>query len=125
MYRCCNYYSSIILCYIQNVLGAPCARGYERKYGSNGGDKKTLLNQKHSENVGVYSPTENECRIRCDNDQQCKTYEYSPEKNDCVMRNVTNPTNNRSYEDYRWCSKSNIFVIFNFSTFQKRIGVQY
>ena len=123
-----NYSSSILLCYVKNFLDVPCERGYTRKYGSDRGNKETLLGQKYkgTEDTGVYAPTENVCRIRCDKDQECKTYEYSPGKQKCVIRSVSDPRpNTTSYEDFRWCSKSNIFSIFTLTTFQNRIEFQY
>ena len=123
-----NYSSSILLCYVKIFLDVPCERGYTRKYGSDRGNKDTLLGKKYkgTEDTGVYAPTENVCRIRCDKDQECKTYEYSPGKQKCVIRSVSDPRpNSTSYEDFRWCSKSNIFSIFTLTTFQNRIEFQY
>ena len=130
-FKTCPYYyfntnSSIILCYIQIFLDVECERGYIRKYGSVHGDKGSLLAKKMAEETGVYAPTDNECRSRCDKDQECKTYEYSPEKQKCIIRNVTDPkANTTGYEDYRWCSKSNVFTLFTLTTFQNRIKLRY
>ena len=116
------------MCYVKYFLDVPCERGYTRKYGSDLGNKGSLRGVKYkgAEDTGVHEPTENECRIRCDRDPECKTYEYSPLKQKCVMRNVSDPrANSTGYEDFRWCSKSNIFTVFTLTTFQNRNNSQY
>ena len=85
------------------------------KIGTTGGDKETLLD--HPLDIGLEEMhlTPDECRIKCETHPECKSFEYSENKKNCVLRrvNIRDKTKPKDYqfEDYRWCSKSNKLIL--------------
>ena len=79
------------------------------------GDASTLL--KHQLDIGLEDTylTADECIVKCDMHPECKSFEYSENKMNCVLRrvNIRDKTKPKDYqfEDYRWCSKSNKLIV--------------
>ena len=80
-----------------------------------GGNAKTLLNHPRDMGLEATDLTDDECRIKCDMNPECKSFEYSEKKQNCVMRNTNirdkTKTEDDQFEDYRWCSKSNKLIL--------------
>ena len=56
--------------------------------------------------------TDEECKIACDLDQACKSFEYSTKKQKCLKRILGKPKNSSDvFEDFEWCSKSNLIIL--------------
>jgi len=88
---------------------ATCSQGYTYKTGSVDGDTKTLVEAPLMiDRTGMTDgSTDEECKIACDLDQTCKSFEYSSKKQKCVKRNIGKPKSNSSaFEDFHWCSKN-------------------
>jgi len=87
-----------------------CAQGYTLKIGTMGGDPSTLLNHRLDLGLEEMHLTAYECRNKCDTHPECKSFEYSEKKQNCVLRSVNirdkTKTEEHQFEDYRWCSKN-------------------
>jgi len=45
------------------------------------------------------------CADKCNNNNQCNAYEYSPSQKKCFLVKEQNPTSSDTYETYNFCSK--------------------
>ena len=97
-----------------NSLDASCSQGYTYKTGSVDGDRTTLVEEPLMiDRTGMTDGlTDEECKIACDLDQSCKSFQYSTKKQKCLKRTLGKPrTNSSVFDDFEWCSKSNLLIL--------------
>ena len=94
-------------------LDATCSQGYTYKIGSVDGSKTLAVAPLMIDRTGMTDGnTDEECKIACDSDQTCKSFQYSTKKQQCKLLTVGKPTNNSdNFEDFEWCSKSNLLIL--------------
>ena len=88
--------SNTFLTIIFEILASTCPFGYQFQAGDKVG---------HQSNIeGRIAKDIYECGIRCNNNQKCKSIEWSDSEKNCVMLTAES-TDGPVWKDYRFCSK--------------------
>ena len=79
-----------------HIVVATCPYGYQFQAGDKVG---------HPSNIeGRNAEGIDECGIRCNNNQKCKSIEWSDSEKNCVL-STAESTDGPQWKDYRFCSK--------------------
>ena len=90
--------SNIFLTTIFQIPESTCPSGYQFQAGDKVGNP-TEIERRNAKEI-------DECGIRCNKNQKCKSIEWSDSEKSCVLLTAES-TDGPKWKDYRFCSKIN------------------